>query len=73
MVAPDHLLSHIDAMTKIYGFLLGVGAAAAAAGALAIFTHAELGLSPNVIRDAALLCSGMVGIGLYSNRFGGRE
>jgi hypothetical protein len=60
-------------MTKIYGFLLGLGTAAAAAGLLAKFAHNELGLSPNLIRDASLLCSGMLGIGLYSGRLGGRK
>jgi len=60
-------------MTKISGFLFVVGAAAVAAGVLAKFAHGELGLSPLVIREAALLCSGILGIGLYSNRFGGRK
>jgi hypothetical protein len=57
-------------MARIFGFLLISGAAAVA---LAKFTHNELGLSPALIRDAALLCSGMLCIGLYSGRFGGRE
>jgi hypothetical protein len=57
-------------MAKIFGILVVAGAAAIA---LAEFTHNELGLSPTLIRHAALLCSGMLCIGLYSNRFGRRE
>jgi hypothetical protein len=60
-------------MARILNVLLVAGAAAAAAGALAKFTHSELGLSPMVIRDAALLCSGMLGMGLYSGRLGGKK
>jgi hypothetical protein len=60
-------------MPKKIDLLLVVGAAAAAAAVLAKFTHNELGLSPTAIRDAALLCSGVLGIGLYSDRFGGRK
>jgi hypothetical protein len=60
-------------MAKNIHLLLVAGAASAAAAALAKFTHNELGLSPTLIRDAALLCSGMLGIGLYSDRFGGRK
>jgi hypothetical protein len=60
-------------MARILDVLFVAGAAAAAAGALAKFTHSELGLSPTIIRDAALLCSGMLGIGLYSGRFGGKK
>jgi hypothetical protein len=58
---------------KLLDLLLVAGAAAVAAGLLAKYTHNELGLSPSLIRDAALLCSGMLGIGLYSGRFGGRD
>lgn len=57
-------------MAKIFGILVVAGAAALA---LAELTHYELGLSPTLIRNAALLCSGMLCIGLYSNRFGRRE
>jgi hypothetical protein len=60
-------------MAKNPNLLLIAGATVAAAAVLAIFTHNELGLSPTVIRDAALLCSAMLGIGLYSDRFGGRN
>ena len=44
--------------------------AAVAAGVLAVLAHTELGLSPLVIRRTALLCSGILVIGLYSDRFG---
>jgi hypothetical protein len=70
-VALAHCLLYSAAMARILNVLLVAGAAAAAAGALAKFTHSELGLSPTVIRDAALLCSGMLGVGLFSCRFGG--
>ena len=53
--------------------LLVACAAVAVAGALAKFTHNELGLSLPLIRDAALLCSGVLGIGLCSGRLSGRE
>jgi hypothetical protein len=57
-------------MAKIFGIFLVAGAAAVA---LAEFTHNELGLSPMLIRHAALLCSGVLCGALYSNRFGRRE
>jgi hypothetical protein len=57
-------------MAKIFGILVVAGAAAVA---LAEFTHNELGLSPTLIRDAALLGSGVLCGALYSNRFGRRE
>jgi hypothetical protein len=61
-------------MAKNLNLLLIAGAAAAVlAAGIARFTHNELGVSPAVIRDAALLCSGMLGIGLYSDRFGRRK
>jgi hypothetical protein len=60
-------------MGKVLDFLLIAGAAAMAAVVLAKFTHNELGLSPSLIREAALLCSGALGIGLYSGRLGGRK
>jgi hypothetical protein len=60
-------------MVRILDVVLLAGAAAAAAGVLAKFTHNELGLSLPLIRDAALLCSGVLGIGLYSGRLGGRK
>ena len=50
-----------------------IGVAAALAVALATITHNQLGLSPTFVRDAALLGSGMLGIGLFSGRFGGRD
>lgn len=49
--------------------MIGLGAAVAA-GLLAALAHAEFGLSPYVIRRAALVCSGLLVIGLYSDRFG---
>jgi hypothetical protein len=52
--------------------MIGLGAAVAA-GVLAALAHTELGLSPFVIRRAALICSGLLVIGLYSGRFGGRK
>ena len=61
---------YLAVMARGFGFLVVAGAAAAA---LAKLTHNELGLSPTLIRDAALLCSGMLCIGLYSSRFGGRK
>jgi len=58
---------------KIRSFLvIGLGAAVAAA-VLAALAHTELGLSPLVIRRAALVCSGLLVIGLYSDRFGRRN
>jgi hypothetical protein len=57
-------------MIRIFVFL---GIAGAVAIALATITHNEFGLSPTLIRNTALLCSGMLGIGLYSGRFGGRK
>jgi hypothetical protein len=59
---------------KIIGsFLVIVFAAAVAAGVLAVLAHTELGLSPSAIRRTALLCSGILVIGLYSDRFGRRK
>jgi hypothetical protein len=60
-------------MGKILDFLLVAGAAAIAAVVLAKFTHNELGLSPSLVREAALICSGMLGVGLFSSRYGGRK
>jgi hypothetical protein len=57
-------------MAKIFGVFV---VARAAAVALTEFTHNELGLSPMLIRHAALLCSGVLCGALYSNRFGRRE
>jgi hypothetical protein len=54
-------------------FLVVVLGAAVTAGMLAALAHTELGLSPSVIRDAALVCSGVLVIGLYADRFGGRK
>jgi hypothetical protein len=50
-----------------------LGIAAAVAVALATIAHNELGFSPTFVRDAALVGSGMLGIGLFSGRFGGRD
>lgn len=61
---------YLTVMARGFGYLVVAGAAAVA---LAKLTHTELGLSPTLIRDAALLCSGMLCIGLYSSRFGGRK
>jgi hypothetical protein len=72
-VASAYCFLYSAAMARILDVLLIAAAAVAAAGALAKFTNNELGLSPSDIRDAALLCSGMLGIGLYSNRLGGRK
>jgi hypothetical protein len=59
---------------KIIGsYLVIVFAAAVAAGALAALAHTELGFSPSLIRRTALLCSGLLVIGLYSDRFGRRK
>jgi hypothetical protein len=59
---------------KIIGsFLVTALAAAVMAGVLAALAHTELGLSPSAIRRAALLCSGILVIGLYSDRFGRRK
>ena len=57
-------------MAKIFGILVVAGAAAVA---VAEFMHNELGLSPTLIRHAALLCSGVLCGALYSNQFGRRE
>ena len=57
-------------MARTLAFL--IVAAVVAAAALAALTHNELGLSPLLIRKAALLSSGMLCIGLYSSRFGNR-
>jgi hypothetical protein len=56
-------------MARTLAFLI---VAAVVAAALAALTHDELGLSPLLIRKAALLSSGMLCIGLYSSRFGNR-
>jgi hypothetical protein len=58
------------ALTRISIALALIGAALVAAGLIADIAHSELGLSPLVIRKAALLASGMLGIALYSQRFG---
>jgi hypothetical protein len=52
--------------------VIGLGAAVAA-GVLAALAHSELGLSPLVIRRAALVCSGLLVIGLCSDRVGRRK
>lgn len=52
--------------------MIGLGAAVAA-GVLAALAHTELGLSPLLVRRAALVCSGLLVIGLYSDRFGRRK
>ena len=58
---------------KIGSFLvIGLGTAVAA-GVLAALAHTELGLSPLLVRRAALVCSGLLVIGLYSDRFGRRK
>ncbi len=57
-------------MTRLFFFL---GVAGAVAIAVAVLTHNELGLSPMLIRKAALICSGLLGIGLYSDRLGRRK
>lgn len=57
-------------MTRL---LLFVGFAGAVAIALAIVMHGELELPPALIRSTALLCSGILAIALYSDRFGGRK
>ena len=54
---------------KIRFLVLGLGAAGIA-GVLAGIAHTEFGLSPSVIRRAALICSGLLVLGLYSDRFG---
>ena len=58
------------ALTKASIVLALIGAALVAAGLLADIAHSELGLSPLLIRKAALLTSGMLGIALFSQRFG---
>lgn len=50
-----------------------VAAALLTAGLLAALAHHELGLSPYAIRRAALLGSGLLGIGFFSHRFGRRD
>ncbi len=50
-----------------------VAAALLTAGLLAALAHHELGLSPSAIRRAALLGSGLLGIGFFSHRFGRRD
>jgi hypothetical protein len=60
-------------LTKIAYYLIFVGAAVIAADLLANFAHNELGLSRYAIREAALVCSGVLGIGLYSHRLGKRK
>jgi hypothetical protein len=52
--------------------MMGSGAALVA-GILAALAHVEFGMSPWVIRRAALVCFGLLVIGLYSDRFGGRK
>ena len=59
--------------TKVVSFLIFFGVAAVAAKLLATIAIADLGLSPNAIREAVFLCSGFLGIGLYSDRFGRRK
>jgi hypothetical protein len=58
---------------KVANFLILFAVAVVAAKLLATIAVADLGLSPNDIREAALLCSGFLGIGLYSDRFGRRK
>jgi hypothetical protein len=60
-------------LAQMVKFCIFLGVAGAVAVALGTITHNELGLSPTFVRDAALLCSGVLGIGLYSDRFGGRK
>jgi hypothetical protein len=59
--------------TKIAVVLVFAGTAVIIAGLLANFAHNDLGLTPSVIREAALLCSGALCLGLYSGRFGRRK
>ncbi len=55
-------------------FAVAVGVAALiAAGLLAALAHDELGFSPYAVRRAALVGSGLLGIGFFSNRFGRRN
>jgi hypothetical protein len=58
---------------KIAVVLVFAGTAVIAARLLANFAHNDLGLTPLVIREAALLCSGALCLGLYSDRFGRRK
>jgi hypothetical protein len=61
-------------MTSKIGSLVAIAlGAAVAAGVLAALAHTELGLPPSVIRRAALVLSGLLVIGLYSDRFGRRN
>ena len=57
----------------IRSLVIVLAAAAVTAGVLAALAHTELGLSPSVIRRTALLGSGLLVIGLYSDRFGRRK
>jgi hypothetical protein len=52
--------------------VMGLGPAVMA-GVLAAVVHTELGVSPWVVRRTALVCFGLLVIGLYSDRFGGRK
>jgi hypothetical protein len=54
-------------------FCIPFGIAGAIAVALAIVMHDVLDVSPVHIRDAALLCSALLGVGLLSNRIGDRK
>jgi hypothetical protein len=59
-------------MARKIGSIVAIGLSAAGmAGVLATLVHTHLGLSPSIIRGAALVCSGLLVIGLYSDRFGG--
>ena len=60
-------------LTKIGAILVLVGATVIIAELLARFAYEELGLTPSFIREAALLCSGAICLGLFSDRFGRRK
>ena len=60
-------------LKKVGVVLVFVGAAVIAADLLANFAHNELGLTRSFIGSAALLCSGVLCLGLWSDRFGIRK
>jgi hypothetical protein len=60
-------------LMKFGAVLVFVGATVIVAERLALFAHDELGLTRSFIREAALLCSVAICLGLFSDRFGRRK